>query len=345
MNKPPRIVLVAGIGVALLAAGLAGYAWWARGHDTGGPLTLYGNVDIREVEMAFRQPGRVAAVAVDEGAAVRRGALLAELDPQPFQDAIAAAQAERARAHAELDKLRRGSRTQEVAQADAAVRQAEAAARQADSEWNRQSGLLAAGATSQKAVDAARSNRDQAQAALASARQGLSLRQEGSRREDIAAGEARVAAAEAALAQAQTALADTRLLAPADGVVSTRVREPGSMAAAGAPVLTLSLQDPVYVRAYASEPQLPQLAPGTAVTVRADGTAEAFAGVVGFVSPRAEFTPKSVETADLRTDLVYRLRIVLPGAARALRQGMPVTVQVGSGGGPGAGVGAGAGKS
>ena len=118
-------------------------------------------------------------------------------------------------------------------------------------------------------------------------------------------------------------------MAPSDGTVMTRVREPGSMVASSTPVYTLSLRNPVYVRAYVSEPNLGRIAPGAAVRVHTDSSGKAYRGQIGFISPRAEFTPKTVETAALRTDLVYRVRIVLPGGARVLRQGMPVTVRVG----------------
>ena len=97
------------------------------------------------------------------------------------------------------------------------------------------------------------------------------------------------------------------------------------------PVYTLSLGSPVYIRAYASERHLGRVAPGTKVTVRTDSSDKIYEGQIGFVSPRAEFTPKSVETTDLRTDLVYRLRIVVSNPDQALRQGMPVTVLVDNG--------------
>ena len=167
-----------------------------------------------------------------------------------------------------------------------------------------------------------------ADAQAAQKRDALRLTEIGPRKEDIAAAEARLAAAEAQLAQAETALADTRLAAPLDGVISARVRETGSMVSNASPIYTLSIQEPIYVRAYVSQTQLTHVRPGSAVTVYADGTPETFKGTIGFISPKAEFTPKSVETTELRTDLVYRVRVVLPGAARALRQGMPVTVEV-----------------
>jgi len=319
-----RVIIVA----AVAAVAAAGYWWLNREHDRNGTLQIYGNVDIREVELAFRQPGRLAKTAFEEGAKVKAGDVMAELDAQPYREALAVAEAEVQRARAELDKLRRGNRPQEIAQADESVRQAEAVFQNAQSDFKRQSALAESGSASPRVAEAARSARDQAEAILASARQALALRKEGFRREDIAAATARLAAAEATAAQARTALADTRLLAPANATVLSRVREPGSMVNASAAVYTLSLRDPIYIRAYVSEPDLGRIAPGTKVTVHTDSSDKVYRGEIGFISPRAEFTPKSVETTDLRTDLVYRLRIVVANADEGLRQGMPVTIQV-----------------
>ncbi|MDR3371410.1 secretion protein HlyD [Rhodoferax sp.] len=324
MNK--KLVAIAVIGLLVVSTG--SYFVLTRQAGASNEITLHGNVDIREVELAFRQPGRLAKLYFDEGAAVKQGQLLAELDAKPYEDALAVAKANRALAEADLNKVRHGSREQEIAQADAAVHQATAALAEAERNFTRQKTLADSDAASERTFDAARSARDQAQAALSSAEQGLGLRREGSRKEDIAAAEARFAAAQAQWTQAETALADTQLIAPADALVSVRVREVGSMVSNAAPIYTLSLQDPVYVRAYVSGPQLTKIKPGGAVTVTADGTSERFKGTIGFISPKAEFTPKSVETTELRTDLVYRVRVVLPGAAHALRQGMPVSVTV-----------------
>ncbi|HSH26657.1 MAG TPA: secretion protein HlyD [Wenzhouxiangella sp.] len=303
--------------------------WWLLPErDDDGVLRLYGNVDIRELELAFRQPGRLASMAFDEGDAVNAGQVMAQLDAEPYRERLEAAQAERAAAQAELDKLRRGNRPQEIEQAQEAVNRAQAGYSEANRNFERQAALLESGASSQRTVDAARAARDQAAASLASARSALALAEEGFRREDIAAGQARLAAAEAALAQARTALADTELVAPAAATVIARVREPGSMVASATPVYSLSLRDPVYVRAYISEPDLGRIEPGASVRVYTDSSDQAYHGQVGFISPRAEFTPKTVETADLRTDLVYRLRVVVADADQGLRQGMPVTVDI-----------------
>jgi HlyD family secretion protein len=322
-----RAFVVAGL---VIVAGGIGLLWMQRADHDDGLLRLYGNVDIREVQLAFRQPGRVAQMVFDEGDAVSAGARLAALDAQPYRDALAAAQAQVQVAQAELAKLRRGLRPQEITQAREALRQAQALAGEAEQNFQRQSGLLASGASSQRTVDAARAARDQTAAGVEAAKAALSQAAEGFRKEDIAAAQARLAAAQAAAAQATTALADTELMAPSDGTVVARVREPGSMVASQSTVYSLSLDRPVYVRAYVGEPDLGRIAPGTAVRVKSDSAEKVYRGQIGFISPRAEFTPKTVETTDLRTDLVYRLRIVIDEADSdaALRQGMPVTIEV-----------------
>lgn len=318
--------IVAAVVVLAVTAGVVLWSQYDTG-ERGGALTLYGNVDIREVELAFRVPGRLEAMQFDEGDAVTSGAAVARLDAEPYEEALAVAEARVRQAEAQLAKLEAGSRPQEIQRARAAVREAEAAFANAERDFTRQSGLLESGASSERARDAARARRDEAAARLASAREALALAEEGFRAEDIAAAKADVAAAVAVRAQAETALDDTTLTAPADGVLIARIEEPGSMLGQGAPVFSLSLRDPIYVRAYVAEPDLGGVAPGTAVTVETDSGGR-YAGQIGFVSPRAEFTPKSVQTPELRTDLVYRLRIVVDDADAGLRQGMPVTIRV-----------------
>lgn len=326
MNKKTRIVVVGAL-LLVAVASYAGFSAWRAERDAN-TLTLYGNVDIREVELGFRVPGRLLSLQLDEGDRVKTAQPLAALDPQPYRDALAVAEARVAQAEANLAKLKSGNRPQEVQQARAAVREAEAAFANAERDFRRQTDLLELGASSQKSLDAARARHDETAARLISAREALELAQEGFRREDIAAAEAELTAAIAQRDQAQTQLSDTELLAPSDGTILARVREPGAMLQQGAPVYTLSLDKPVYVRAYISEPNLGKIAPGATAYVTTDSGSTRYRGQVGFISPRAEFTPKSVETTDLRTDLVYRLRIVVDDADQALRQGMPVTVQL-----------------
>jgi HlyD family secretion protein len=309
---------------------LTGYGLWsqfaARGHA--GTLVLYGNVDVREVELAFRVPGRLATMSFDEGDAVHAGDTVATIDAEPYREALAVASARVSQAQANVAKLEAGSRPQDIERARSAVREAEAAHANAASNFTRQQGLVATGASSAKALEAAQAQRDETAARLAAAKEALALSQEGFRAEDIAAARAELAAAVAQRDQAQTQLDDTTLVAPSHGTLISRLREPGSMLGVGVPVYAVSLRDPVYVRAYVDEPNLGKLAPGSHVTIRTDSSSKTYAGQIGFISPRAEFTPRSVETTALRTDLVYRLRIVVQDADEGLRQGMPVTVEI-----------------
>lgn len=313
--------------IVLLIIGGAVFAWMQHTDQDENLLRLYGNVDIREVQLAFRQPGRVTQVLFDEGDFVAAGTRVATLDAQPYQEALAAARASVQVAQAELAKMQHGLRPQEITQARETLRQAQALAHRAERDYARARKLLPSKASSQQDVDSTRAARDQAVAGVKAAKAALSQAEEGFRKEDIAAAEAQLAAALAARDQAATALADTELFTPSDGTVIARIREPGSMVASQNAIYSLSLDHPVYVRAYISETVLGRIAPGTPVRVRSDSSKKTYHGQIGFISPRAEFTPKTVETTELRTDLVYRLRIVVSDADPALRQGMSVTVE------------------
>lgn len=139
--------------------------------------------------------------------------------------------------------------------------------------------------------------------------------------------QAKVKSAQARLEQARTSLNDTEIVTPNDGVILTRIREPGAVVAAGEPVYTLALDTPVWVRTYIDEPNLGNIYPGQKALVYTDAGRQ-YEGHIGYISPQAEFTPKTVETAQLRTDLVYRLRVIVNNPDKSLRQGMPVTVRI-----------------
>ncbi|MEB6593796.1 secretion protein HlyD [Klebsiella quasipneumoniae] len=329
MKKPVVVILL----IVILLAALGGGWWWYQSSRQQ-PLTLYGNVDIRTVNMSFRVGGRLASLTVDEGDSIRAGQTLGELDRAPYENALMQAQANVSTAQAQYDLMMAGYRSEEIAQAAAAVNQAQAAYDYAQNFYQRQLGLRASSAISANDLENARSSRDQAQATLKSAQDKLRQYRAGNRPQEIAQAKASLEQAQAALAQAKLDLHDTVLTAPSDGTLMTRAVEPGTMLNAGGTVLTLSLTHPVWVRAYVDEKNLGQAQPGQAVLLYTDSRPDKpYHGKIGFVSPSAEFTPKTVETPDLRTDLVYRLRIVVTDADGALRQGMPVTVSFDNGNG------------
>jgi len=321
-------VIIAAVVVAAVAGGV--YYWKQRAaNDPQAAFTMWGNVDVHQVELAFRVSGRIAKLDVDEGDRVAPGKDLAQLDPIPFETDVAAATAQVAMAQAQFDKATRGYRSEEIAQAAAAVRQREADLANARVTDDRLKGLFPQGAVTRQDMDNADARVRESDAQLASAREQLALVTRGSRIEDIQTQEANLAAAKANLVKAHTALEDATLVAPSGGVVSVRAREVGSIVQAGQTIYTVALNDPVWIRAYVPQPRLGRIKPGMTVKIEIDSVrGRQFDGTVGFISPAAEFTPKSVQTEQVRDDLVYRLRIVAKDPDNVFRQGMPVTVRI-----------------
>lgn len=323
-------ILAAAALLAVLAA-LATYLWWQRhaANDPQAAFPLSGNVDVHQVELAFRVTGRIAAMRVQEGDKVSAGETLAQLDRVPFETDVAASKADVEQAQAQLLKTRHGYRVEEIAQARDAVAQRAADLENARVTLRRQQELIAAGLATHQQVDDAEARVRESEAQLAAARDQLTLELRGSRIEDIETQEALLAGAQARLAKAQTALADTTLLAPSAGIISVRAREAGAIVQAGQTVYTLTLNDPVWIRAYVPQPRLGRIKPGMTVRVTIDSMpGKEYAGTVGFISPDAEFTPKTVQTEQVRDDLVYRIRVIASDPDNVFRQGMPVTVLV-----------------
>ncbi len=292
-------------------------------------LVLYGNVDIRQVDLGFRVSGRLEKMLFEEGDQVKTGDLLAVLDKLPYEAELGGAKAQLTQAEANFLKLRHGNRPQEIEEARATVTERQAALENAETTFKRVSQQVKVGSSSQQAYDDALAQKVEAKALLKNAEEGLSLAEEGFRKEDIEGGRAAMETAKAQLESAQINLKDTEILSPSDGIILTRVREPGAIVAPQSIVYTLSLHKPVWIRAYVSEPNLGRIKPGMEALVFTDTHPDTpFKGQIGFISPQAEFTPKTVETTELRTDLVYRLRIFVNDPKSQLRQGMPVTVKI-----------------
>lgn len=326
MNK--RLIIVLAL-LVVVSGGYFGYRHWYPEVTTNGPITVYGNVDIRELNLAFRIPGRVEEVRVEEGEAVAAGNLLAVVDREPYEAQVASARARLEGAEAELARLEHGFRAEEIAQARAQQTQRQAAFNKARRELEREQNLASSGAGTERSLDLALAAFEEAEAALAVAGANLSLLESGYRWEEVAVAQARVKEAQAEVRRLEIQLNDTRLVTPSDGIVLVRAVEPGSMVNSAQTVLTLTLPDRTWVRAYISQTHLGKIYPGMRAEVYTDSRPqEPYLGHIGFISSRAEFTPKNVETEDLRTDLVFRFRVILDETDEGLRQGMPVTVKL-----------------
>ena len=328
MTRTRLIVLL-----AVLVAIAGALAWWlTHQHTAATELTLYGNVDLRQVELAFNGSERIARVDVVEGDHVTRGQVLAELETRRLRPETAQAAALVAAQQQAVDKLHNGSRPEEINQARANLAAARADADDARVKYQRLQVLAQSSsgrALSRQDIDDAKSAADSAAARLAVNQQALRLELIGPRKEDIAQAEAQLKADRAQLALLQAQLGDAILLAPMNAVVRSRLAEPGDMASPQKPALSLAITDPKWVRAYVTEVELGQVRPGMKASVSVDAFAKrSFPGWVGFISPVAEFTPKTVETTDLRTSLVYEIRVFVTDPNDDLRLGMPATVHL-----------------
>ncbi len=316
--------------VMLLIVAFAAASYW-RGRDAGdgnGNLTLYGNVEVRDALLAFNEQEIVAAVLVEEGDAVREGQVLARLRPRQLETQLAEAQAQTQAQAQVVRRLENGSRTQEIEQAQAETEAVRVRVENARTSLQRLEQTATIGASSRQALDDARAVLKVESAQLNVARKNLELLREGPREEEIKQAQAQLAANRYRAALLQERLNDTILKAPFDGIIQSRILEPGEMAAPTRPAFILVRTDPKWVRAYVPEPDLGLIREGMRARVFSDTWPErAFPGQVGFISPVAEFTPKTVETTDLRTKLVYEVRVYVADPDNELRLGMPVTVE------------------
>ena len=324
MNKR---LLIPPLLLALLGTGAFWY-WSNRQDETPeNRLQLYGNIDLRLINLAFEASGRIAQMQVSEGAQVKAGDELARLDDRRLSLAreTAAAQVEAQRAR--LQELEAGSRPEEIrklqAELDAAGVEAKNAIRNAARVRELERSKLA----SPQQSDDARTQADAARAQVKALEAALELAQAGAREEEISAARATLAALKAELALAERNLDDSVLYAPADGIVQSRILEPGDMASPQQPVYTLAKHQPLWARVYVGETDLGRVKPGMPAGVESDSfPGKSYAGWVGYISPSAEFTPKSVQTQEVRTDLVYQVRVFVCNPENELRLGMPVTV-------------------
>jgi len=323
--------------IALILAGLIGLAllswWWLESRQHARTeLELYGNIDLRQVDLPFNGSERVAEVLVQEGDHVTRGQVLARLDTSRLAPQVAKAEADLAAQQQNVNRLHNGSRPAEIDQARANVDAARADAANARAQYQRLQSLsenTAGRALSRQDLDSAKATLDAADARLRVNEKALALELAGPRREDVAQGDAQLQSQQAALALLQQQLQDAELRAPLDAVVRSRIIEPGEISSPQKSAFTLAIVDPKWVRAYVSEADLGSVHEGVKASIAVDAfPGRSFSGWVGFISPTAEFTPKSVETPELRSSLVYELRVFVQDPKDELRLGSPATVHL-----------------
>ncbi len=327
MPKPVRALLL----LIVIAAAAGGFWYWrhSQRHEDEGRLILLGNVDVRQVELAINGSERIAELSVTEGDHIQQGQLLAKLETERLQFSVARAKAQVETQRQVVARLEAGSRPEEIAKARADVAAAQATAKDAQRTLDRNAELHKSNAVSQQELDDALSANQSAEARVAALQATLDLAIAGPRKEDIAEAKALLMLYDAELAQAEHDLKDASLYAPCDGVVQNRILEIGDMASPQKTVYTIALTDPIWVRAYVSETDLGKIFEGMKASVLTDSFPDKqYDGWIGFISPTAEFTPKPVETRELRTKLVYQIRVFVKNPDNELRLGMPATVEI-----------------
>jgi HlyD family secretion protein len=321
------------IAVAIIALAVAAIWLWhgVKGRDSG-DLVLYGNVDIRQISLAFNASERIDVLRAQEGDRVKSGEVLGELDQRTARVHLAQTEAQIGAQEQALLRLKTGSRPQEIAQARANFAAAEAEAELANLQVARLKavgGATGGRAISQQDLDTALSHQKASLAQAQAARNAADLVILGPRKEDIAQSVKQLASVRAEQGLIQRQLEESELRAPVDGVVRARLLEVGDIASPQRPVYTLAITQPKWVRAYVPEAHLGQLTPGMAATVTTDSEPNrSIAARLGYISSVAEFTPKTVQTEELRTSLVYEVRFMVDDPEDRLRLGTPATVHL-----------------
>ena len=326
-----RHVLVSAVAGGLVLAGVAAWAWHAgRPADNPNRLTLYGNVDIRQVALAFNGTERIVELRAREGDRVHAGDVLGVLDTSTLRLRLDQSAAQIGAQEQAVLRLKTGSRPEEIAQARATAMVAEAEADLASRQVARleaTSDATLAKAVSRQDMDGALARLSVTRAQVTGARMALALVIAGPRREDVAQAVQQLAGARAEKALIQRQIDEAQLHSPLDAVVRARLLEPGDMASPQRPAFTLAITRPKWVRAYIAEGQLGRIQPGMNAGVSTDShPGHGVPARIGYISSVAEFTPKTVQTPELRTSLVYEVRFEVADPADELRLGMPATV-------------------
>ncbi|MDR2342154.1 MAG: HlyD family efflux transporter periplasmic adaptor subunit [Campylobacteraceae bacterium] len=300
------------------------FSMYPRNED----ISFYGNVDTRTVSLGFRFLGKVEKINKDEGDSVVEGEILASLDSKNLQNSIAEAEARLNAEKMKFDKLKNGFRKEDISEAKGEFEAAEANLKLTKDIFERQERLLEKSATSKEAYLNAKYKYEAAEGTFKKAESLYKMRIKGYQNEDIEAQNALVSSLEASLKSVLQDLEDSVIKSPFDGIILSRLKEEGAIVNPGERILEISRQDEFWVKAYVDESHLGAISQGDEVLVYTDVRKEPYIGVIGNISPIAEFTPKNIETAELRSDLVYRFRVLIKDSDKKLKQGMPVTVKL-----------------
>jgi HlyD family secretion protein len=313
--------------LVLVLFALSGLA--CAGRSEKNTITASGTIEAIEVNVASKVAGQILTLAVEEGARVRPGDVLATIDHATADIQLRQAEAGIDLARAQLELLRNGARREDIQQAEAALKQTEAGLQLAADDARRMRELFRTASVTAKQRDDAEARLTIAEAQRASAAQALSKVRQLARPEEIQAAEARLAQAEASRDLLAKSIADCAVIAPAGGIVTHKAVEAGELVSPGATVVTLAELDSVYVMIYLAEREIGRVRLGDTADVEIDAfPGRPFPGRVTYISPEAEFTPKNVQTKEDRVKLVFGVKVEIENKVGLLKPGLPADATI-----------------
>lgn len=285
-------------------------------------IVAAGHVEATDIHISAKVGGRLLEAPLREGDPVKAGMPLARIDTTDVEILIRQAAADRAQAAADLRLRLAGARKEDIAEMEAQVRATEADIAGAQLDLDRMQGLLDRSSGTTKARDDAKTRRNILEARLAAQRQTLARLNSGSRPEEIDAARARVASIDARIAALTQQANDASLKSPVDGVLTSRVAEPGEQLQVGSPICVITQLADAWLTVYVTDVDLARIRLGQEATVTTDG-GQTRKGKLTYIASKAEFTPKNVQTRDERVKLVYRVKVGLDNADGFFKPGMP----------------------
>ena len=321
MNKKT----IGGITLLILALGVAaGCLHWRNRQNNDGNVFVSGNIEAIEVDLSFRIAGQIKSLPIMEGDRVSKDQIVAELDTDTLEALRGGARAEIASAQAVLDELEEGTRKETIEQVRAQFKAAESRLKNATDEHERYLALFKEGAISASAYDTKETTLRVASEEYNNARQRLAEMETGPREQQIRASRARLERAKWELNKIELDIEHSILKTPASGAVLVKANELGEVVLPGATVATVAAIDEVWLKGYIGERDLGAVKLGQKAEITTDSyPGKIYPGIVTFISSRAEFTPKNVQTREERVKQVYRVKITIQNLHQELKIGMP----------------------
>jgi len=288
---------------------------------------FYGNIDLRTVSLGHRVSGKIKNIYFDEGQFVKKGELIVELEDDIYKEALKEIQAQIKVQESNILKLKKGYRIEEIQKAKASYKKSLVELRKSKKDYERFKKLYDTQSISNQTFEDYKFAYEVSKAQVTYTKSALDELENGYQREDIMMAEGKLESLKAKESLAKINIKDTKLYAPNDGIILTRAYEIGAIVNKGTPVIDLAITNEYWVRSYIDEKYLGLIKPNSIAIVTTDSTDKKYKAKVSFISAQAEFTPKNVQTEELRTQLVYRIRLILQNPDDNVRQGMPVTIK------------------